>query len=121
MTEPPLPSFTLEIRPFQAVTPKPDHPPGFTHEMYVQWLSEDGHVDFEAKCDAGKMWFWAARIVQHAGDTHQNTEVHGTPFDISYGSSAAELRQFTKEALKILMDHAKKTIGEDQEPRIILS
>lgn len=121
MTEPPLPQYHIEIVPCLVKTPKPGEPAGFTHEAYVEWIADEGHQRMEERAEANKLWFWAAKISEKKDGKVQATEVHANPFDTDINPGAVQLREFLKEILKTVSKRAAVSIGEDPEPRIIIT
>lgn len=119
MNQSSLPSYAIEIVPVAVRTPKPGNPTEFTQEMYDLWIANEDHIRLEEKADAGKMWFWAARIIEHVGDQHQSIEVHSQAFNTDNTNGFVNLREFQKEIAKEVSKRAKKTIGPDDTSLII--
>lgn len=121
MTEPPLPQYHIEIVPCLVKTPKPGEPAGFTHEAYVEWIADEEHQRMEEQAEANKLWFWAAKISEKKDGKVQSTEVHDQPFFLDHNTGYTQLREFTKALMKQLTKRAAQSLGEDPEPRIIIT
>lgn len=112
-----LPSYTIRIVPIQAKTPKVGAP--MTQEQYDQWIADEDHIRFEEKCDAGKVYFWAAMVTENIPDgLDQSKELHSLPFDLDANTGATRLKDFMGDIARLLRDKAKHTMGDD-ETRII--
>lgn len=113
-----LPSYRVDIVPFQAKTPKVGNPASVTQEIYDQWIASEDHIRMEERADAGKLWFWAAKITEFHEGQDKTVEVHSTPFDTEYATGHTKLKDFLQDVSQAVRKRAKDIMGED-ERRII--